>query len=240
MGPVPEFVEETVVSIGYFCFGVFDLYFIGFVCYLSFIENPVLEKSVTLPFSNAVGFPIVPIGPIVPINYDGFGKFIFFLELGLKLISGKKDSPVFYILYTFYGFSNLSVIVEFSAFIGTGDTYDEFFFFNLLRSNPPPVIKSFLAFLYCYYLSFAYYCYLRCFFNAYYALLCVYFLLYYYYYYFLSFSSANLCLSSSAFLLLSSYFNNFYCLFLDYNYFYLYDICTYNSSYNIIVSSIII
>lgn len=68
MGPVPEFVEETVVNIGYFCFGVFDLSFIGFVCYLSFIENPVLEKSVTLPFSNAVGFPIVPIGPIVPIS----------------------------------------------------------------------------------------------------------------------------------------------------------------------------
>ena len=81
-------IDETVVNIGYFCFGVFDRYFIGFDCYLSFIENPVLEKSVTLPFNKVVGFPIVP---IVPMSYDGLGKFIFFLELGLILISGKKD-----------------------------------------------------------------------------------------------------------------------------------------------------
>jgi hypothetical protein len=52
-----------------------------------FIEKPVLEKSVTLDFSIGCGFSLFS----TPINYDGFGKVVFFLELGLTFISGKKD-----------------------------------------------------------------------------------------------------------------------------------------------------
>ena len=52
-----------------------------------FIEKPVLEKSVTLDFSIGCGFSLFN----TPINYDGFGKVVFFLELGLTFISGKKD-----------------------------------------------------------------------------------------------------------------------------------------------------
>lgn len=66
----------------YDCFGVFERYFAGFGldCSLSLIENPVLEKSVPLTFNTGdFYFPNIP---IVPINYDGFGKLIFFLEFG--------------------------------------------------------------------------------------------------------------------------------------------------------------
>jgi len=91
-------VDDTVVKIGYLFLGVFDLYFIGFACYLSFMEKPVLEKSVTLDFKIGFGFPIVLNEPTI---YDGFGNKIFFLELGLWLMSGKNDYPVFYIRYTF-------------------------------------------------------------------------------------------------------------------------------------------
>lgn len=73
------------------------------------IEKPVLEKSVTLALSN--GFYLK-----FPINSDGFGKVAFFLELGLKFISGKNDSPVFYnlsLLYIFYIFYNFSDVCRF-------------------------------------------------------------------------------------------------------------------------------
>jgi len=56
-----------------------------------FIENPVLEKSVTLDFNIGCGFYLFK----TPISYDGFGNVVFFLELGRTLISGKNDSPVF-------------------------------------------------------------------------------------------------------------------------------------------------
>jgi hypothetical protein len=94
-----DVVADMIVST---CFGVFDLSFVGFDCYLSFIENPVLEKSATLTFKRVDFY--FPSGPTAPTNYDGFGKFTFFLEPGLRLISGKNDSPLFYIFYDFYVF----------------------------------------------------------------------------------------------------------------------------------------
>jgi hypothetical protein len=85
--PVCEVVvPDVIVST---CLGVFDRYFVGFDCYLSFTENPVLEKSVALTFK--IGDFYFPSIPTVPTNYDGFGKFTFFLEPGLRLISGKND-----------------------------------------------------------------------------------------------------------------------------------------------------
>ena len=179
------------------------------------MENPVLEKSAVLDLSKGAGFVLSS----DPINYDGLGKVAFFLELGLTFISGKKDYPVFYSFSTLYIFYSFYVIVALKVALNGAST--EIFFFNLVRSNPPPVINSFLAFLSSYYLIFAYYCYLMCFFNASSALLCVYFLLSYSSCYFLSFSSASLCLYSSAFLLLSYYFSSLYCLFLSYSSFYL-------------------
>jgi len=58
---------------------------------LDCIENPVLEKSATLDFNIAVGLSFVS----EPISSEGFGRVIFFRELGRWLISGKNDSPVF-------------------------------------------------------------------------------------------------------------------------------------------------
>lgn len=57
------------------------------------IENPVLEKSVMLAFNIGCGLFNED------INSEGFGNVVFFLELGLTLISGKKDSLVFSSLY---------------------------------------------------------------------------------------------------------------------------------------------
>lgn len=82
--PFKTFAPLDVVaeSIGYL-FGVWGLSFDpgdGL-----FIENPVLEKSVTLDFN--IGWGLFK----TPINYDGFGNVVFFLELGRILISGRKD-----------------------------------------------------------------------------------------------------------------------------------------------------
>lgn len=65
-----------------------------------FTENPVLEKSVILDFKIGCGFYLFRF----PMSSDGFGRVAFFLELGLTLISGRKDYPVFSSLYTFYVF----------------------------------------------------------------------------------------------------------------------------------------
>lgn len=165
----PVLVEETVVKMVYLCFGVPNLSFAGFDCYLSFIEYPVLEKSVTLDFNSGTGF-YLPNVPRPPTNSDGFGNKTFFLELGLWFISGRNDYPVLSILYIFSIFYIFSVIVALNGFVVGLMSYPELFFFNLVRSKPPPVIKSFLAFLYCSSLSFASYCYLRCFLRAYSAL----------------------------------------------------------------------
>ena len=117
------------------------------------IEKPVLEKSLILAFKIGCGLFIKD------INSEGFGNVVFFRELGLKLISGRKDS------FVFYNFSTLSIFSTFSNF--SLGSYTEDFFFNLVTSKPPPVISYFLAFRYCSYLNFAYYCYLICFLSAY-------------------------------------------------------------------------
>lgn len=53
--------------------------------------KPVEEKSPILDFSNV----FCPSPLKEPTSSEGFGKLIFLRELGLWLISGKKDSPVF-------------------------------------------------------------------------------------------------------------------------------------------------
>ena len=64
------------------------------------IEKPVLEKSLILAFKIGCGLFIKD------INSEGFGNVVFFRELGLKLISGRKDS------FVFYNFSTLSMWVN--------------------------------------------------------------------------------------------------------------------------------
>jgi hypothetical protein len=49
-------------------------------CYLSLVEYPVVERSV---LTLMMGDFYLPNRLIDPINYDGFGKFTFFLEFGL-------------------------------------------------------------------------------------------------------------------------------------------------------------
>jgi hypothetical protein len=78
---VPPNEDIPVGIIASNCFGVFERYFAGFDCYLSFIEHPVLDKSVPLTFR--IGDFYFPSIPTDPINYDGFGKVTNFLELGL-------------------------------------------------------------------------------------------------------------------------------------------------------------
>lgn len=190
---------------GYFL-GVLGLYFSGWFV----AENPVLEKSVTLVFRIGWGLTLF----IVLTSSEGFGKVIFFLELGLRLMSGKNDSPV-----VFYNRSTRSGL---STFYWTGKSAEDFFF-NLLKSNPPPVISYFFAFLSYSSLSLAYYCSLRCFLSASSALLCVSFLLSSSSVSFFILSSAILCLSSSAFLFLSSSLSSRACLFFSSSYFSLSD-----------------
>lgn len=147
-------------------------------------------------------------------------------------MSGRNDSPVFSNLSTLSGFYEIKLVPPLNS--------RELFFLSLVRSKPPPVINYFLALLYCYYRSFASSCYLICFLSASSALLCVYFLLSSSSIYFLIFSSANLCLQSSAFLLLYSYFRSLSCLFFSSSSFSLSDTWICNSSSRMSVYSRII
>lgn len=52
--------------------------------------NPVEEKSLMLDFKMVLCSPPRK----DPINSEGLGRFIFLRELGLWLMSGRKDSPV--------------------------------------------------------------------------------------------------------------------------------------------------
>jgi hypothetical protein len=95
---VPPYEVVVVDIIVSSCFGVFDLYFAGLDCYLSLVEYAVVESSV---LTLMIGDFYFPNRLIEPINYDGFGRFTFFREFGRWLISGRNDSPVFYIFYNF-------------------------------------------------------------------------------------------------------------------------------------------
>lgn len=93
------------------------------------------------------------------------GILTFLLELGRALISGRKDYVDFCIMS----------VVDFSATIYTFS----FLTLSLLRSNPPPVSSSFLAFLYYSARDLSYYCYLIYFLKAYSARFWVYLRFYY-------------------------------------------------------------
>jgi hypothetical protein len=121
------------------------------------------------------------------------GRLIFLLEFGRALISGKKDSV------DFIKSEDFSIAYCLSIFLAR----------ILLKSKPPPVISSFLAFLYYSARDLISSCSRIYFLKASSALFWVYFRLYSYSDSLFNFSSSNLCLSSSAFLFLSSSFNYF-------------------------------
>lgn len=117
-----------------------------------FKESAPLETSLGAYFSFPISIlkrltPVLPSSSILLLCFsNGFteskpvkviellpGRFTFLLELGLALMSGKKDSV---------DFCMMSV-----DFYITDYTFS-FFARNLLRSNPPPVISSLRAFLY--------------------------------------------------------------------------------------------
>jgi hypothetical protein len=50
----------------------------------------VYERKLYLLFINSLLYPLER-----AMSYDGFGRVIFFLELGLVFISGRNDYPVF-------------------------------------------------------------------------------------------------------------------------------------------------
>lgn len=147
---------------------------------------------------------------------------IFLRELGRALMSGKKDSV------DFISSDDFSMISAFSAFLAL----------ILLKSKPPPVISYLFAFLSSSILIFCYSCSRMYFLKDYSALFWVYSRRYYSNAYFLYFYSRSLCLSCSAFFLLSSSFSNFYCRFFSKSYFSLGETEMLSSFENTFLSSI--
>jgi hypothetical protein len=89
----PDEDVEVAVIIGYlyFCLDELPLSLDVLTPVLGlyyFIEYPVLEKSAVPDFNSGAGLVALS---IEANNSDGFGRVVFFLELGLTLMSGKND-----------------------------------------------------------------------------------------------------------------------------------------------------
>ena len=165
-----------------------------------------------------------------PISSEGCGRLSFFFELGRILISGKNNYPVLSITEVFddVTFCTLGRSEVLSA---------EFFLFNLLRSNPPPVCNYFRFLLSSSTFKRSSSCFFMCSLRASSALFYVSFLRSSSSLSFWSFSSSSLCLSISARFLRYSSFSFLYSLTFSSNSLSCSEVSMFSSSEQISLSS---
>lgn len=128
-----------------------------------FVDSDLNRLRLVPPKSSTLaGFSPRTESKVVALNEFLLGKLIFLRELGRALISGKKLSPDFIIGSEVLEYSSEDLYNN-SCFYKTGLSTLSFLARSLFRSKPPPVSRSFLAFLSSSFLFLSYYCYLRCF-----------------------------------------------------------------------------